>query len=115
VVLLTHGDSIGSLAVGFKQIAISGDIIAGLKHKYFYPDNLILINYIFAQAISNETAKIYGVQFHPEVDLTVSGKTILKNFLINIAHCAQTFTMKSREQQCLDELNLVDKQRKIVV
>lgn len=94
VVLLTHGDSVGNIANGFKQIGSSGNIVV---------------------AIVNEPAKIYGVQFHPEVDLTVSGKKMLKNFLLNISHCSPTFTMKSREQHCLDELKSIDRNKKIVI
>jgi GMP synthase-like glutamine amidotransferase len=29
-VLLTHGDSVGKLAAGFKEIAVSGDIVTGV-------------------------------------------------------------------------------------
>ncbi|CAG2189485.1 GMPS [Mytilus edulis] len=63
-VLLTHGDSIDQVAKGFKSIASSGDIVAG---------------------IANEKMNLYGVQFHPEVDLTDNGRQMIKNFLHNIA------------------------------
>ncbi|PIK44846.1 putative GMP synthase [Apostichopus japonicus] len=62
-VLLTHGDTIDKIAKGFTQAATSGKLIA---------------------AISNEKKRLYGVQFHPEVDLTESGKQIFKNFLYHI-------------------------------
>lgn len=81
--LLTHGDSVQDVAVDFKPIAFSGTIIA---------------------AIANETKKIYGVQFHPEVDLTTNGKQILKNFLYEIAKLSGNFTMQSREQECIDAI-----------
>ena len=80
-VLLTHGDSINKVADGFKVIAKSGDIIAG---------------------IANEKTKLYGVQFHPEVDLTPSGKHMLKNFLTQVAGLKCNFTMKSREAECCE-------------
>lgn len=79
--LLTHGDSVQEIAVDFKPIALSGQIIA---------------------AIANEQRRIYGTQFHPEVDLTVNGKQMLKNFLYNIAKLPGDFTMTSREQECID-------------
>ena len=79
-VLLTHGDSIDNVAKGFKVIAQSGDIVAGL---------------------SNEKMNLYGVQFHPEVDLTDNGKQMLKNFLFNIAKCEGIYTMMSREDSCI--------------
>lgn len=81
--LLTHGDSVQDVAVDFKPIAVSGQIIA---------------------AIANEQRKIYGTQFHPEVDLTTNGKQMLKNFLYNIAKLPGNFTMKSREQECIDAI-----------
>lgn len=81
--LLTHGDSVQEIAVDFKPIALSGPIIA---------------------AIGNDQRKIYGTQFHPEVDLTTNGKQILKNFLYNIAQLPGDFTMKSREQECIDSI-----------
>lgn len=81
--LLTHGDSVQDVAVDFKPIALSGPIIA---------------------AIANDQRKIYGVQFHPEVDLTTNGKQILKNFLYEVAQLPGDFTMKSREQECIDAI-----------
>lgn len=81
--LLTHGDSVQDIAVDFEPIAMSGSIIA---------------------AIANEQRKIYGTQFHPEVDLTTNGKQMLKNFLYNIAQLPGNFTMKSREQECIDNI-----------
>lgn len=87
--LLTHGDSVQDVAVDFKPIALSGQIIA---------------------AISNDQRKIYGVQFHPEVDLTTNGKQILKNFLYEVAHLSGDFTMKSREQECIDQIRATVKE-----
>lgn len=81
--LLTHGDSVHDIAIDFKAIALSGSIVA---------------------AISNDQKKIYGVQFHPEVDLTTNGKQILKNFLYGIAQLPGDFTMKSRQQECIDNI-----------
>lgn len=81
--LLTHGDSIQDIAVDFKPIALSGPIIA---------------------AIANDQRKVYGTQFHPEVDLTTNGKQMLSNFLYNIAQLPGDFTMKSREQECIDSI-----------
>ncbi|GIY84794.1 GMP synthase [Caerostris darwini] len=80
-VLLTHGDSTDKVADSFKVIAKSGHHIA---------------------AISNEKLKIYGVQFHPEVDLTTNGKLIMKNFLYNISGLSGSFTMQSRETECIE-------------
>uniref|UniRef100_A0A8C0V9G4 GMP synthase [glutamine-hydrolyzing] n=1 Tax=Cyanistes caeruleus TaxID=156563 RepID=A0A8C0V9G4_CYACU len=83
LVLLTHGDSVDKVADGFKVVAQSGNIIAG---------------------IANESKKLYGAQFHPEVSLTVNGKMILKNFLYDIAGCSGTFTVENRELQCIQDI-----------
>ncbi|KAF8796122.1 GMP synthase [glutamine-hydrolyzing]-like isoform X3 [Argiope bruennichi] len=80
-VLLTHGDSTDKVADNFKVIAKSGHHVA---------------------AIANEKLKIYGVQFHPEVDLTTNGKLIMKNFLYNISGLSGNFTMQSREAECIE-------------
>ena len=44
-------------------------------------------------AIDNEAKKMYGVQFHPEVDLTKSGTQMFKNFLFNVSY--RLFSSKS--------------------
>jgi len=51
-VLLTHGDSIDKIADGLHCVAKSSRLIA---------------------AIANSERHLYGVQFHPEVDLTENG------------------------------------------
>jgi len=79
-VLLTHGDSIDKLAENFRPIAPNTSLGAG---------------------IYNEKLHLYGVQFHPEVDLTPNGKLMLKNFLFDIAGMTGNYTMQSREAQCL--------------
>jgi GMP synthase (glutamine-hydrolysing) len=79
--LLTHGDSIDRVCEKFKICATSSsDIVAG---------------------IYNEQARIYGVQFHPEVDLTVQGKKMLSNFLFEIARLQPNFTIVSRKDDCI--------------
>ncbi|GAB1605172.1 GMP synthase [glutamine-hydrolyzing]-like [Argonauta hians] len=93
-VLLTHGDSVDNVAGEFKVIAKSGEIIA---------------------AISNEDKKVYGVQFHPEVDLTENGLEILRNFLYNIAKCSGTFTRESRENECIQHIREVAGDKKVLM
>ncbi|KPA85592.1 putative GMP synthase putativeglutamine amidotransferase [Leptomonas pyrrhocoris] len=79
-VLLTHGDSITSAGPAMKVIArSSANIIAGVQHS---------------------SLPLFGVQFHPEVELTVSGKTMFYNFL-HFCGCAFTFTMEDREAVAL--------------
>jgi GMP synthase (glutamine-hydrolysing) len=80
-VLLTHGDSIENVCDKFKVCATSStEIIAG---------------------IYNEQARMYGVQFHPEVDLTLQGKKIFTNFLFDIARLTPNYTLSSRKEECV--------------
>ncbi|XP_016517823.1 GMP synthase [glutamine-hydrolyzing] [Poecilia formosa] len=83
LVLLTHGDSVDKVADGFKVVAQSGNIIAG---------------------IANEQKKLYGTQFHPEVDLTERGMEMLRNFLFEIAGCTSNFTVHNRQEVCINEI-----------
>lgn len=68
-----------------------------------YEKNLIC-DYFFCKGIANESKKLYGVQFHPEVGLTENGKAVLKNFLYDIAGCSGTFTVQNRELECIREI-----------
>jgi len=55
-------------------------------------------------AIENSKLKIYGVQFHPEVYHTASGKKILKNFLFNICRFKGKWSMKSFVTQSIEAI-----------
>lgn len=92
-VLLTHGDSLDKLANGFKTIATSGNLIAGIAH---------------------EEKKLYGVQFHPEVDLSSNGQQMMKNFL-TLAGCHFMYTMASRELECLEYIKQTAGDHKILM
>jgi GMP synthase (glutamine-hydrolysing) len=63
-VWMSHGDQVYTLPTGFKTVA-STDTAP------------------FA-AIENESEKIYGIQFHPEVTHTPQGGKLLQNFVIDI-------------------------------
>lgn len=80
MVLLTHGDTIDQVAPGFRVIAMSGDLVA---------------------AIEDAEKQLYGVQFHPEVDLTENGKQILAHFLFDVAGFSGSYTMDNREEKAI--------------
>jgi len=80
-VLLTHGDSIDSVAGGFRQIASSNGLVA---------------------AIEDVSRKLYGVQFHPEVDLTEKGMKVFHNFLYRVAGFSGDYTMEDREEKAIE-------------
>ena len=61
------------------------------------PDNFSISAFthnipVAAFSNENETNKIYGLQFHPEVYHSAEGKKIIKNFLVNICGCGQDWT-----------------------
>ena len=55
--------------------------------------------------IANEKSHIYGLQFHPEVDLTLNGKQIFKNFLYDICGLSGSFTLDDRQTKCIQYIN----------
>lgn len=65
--------------------------------------------------IANEQKKLYGTQFHPEVDLTERGMEMLRNFLFEIAGCPSNFTVQNRQMGCISEIReKVDKSKVLV-
>lgn len=70
---MSHTDRITKLPEGFKMIAKSE-------------------NCPYA-AFGDEQRKLYGVQFHPEVNHTYMGTQILKNFLYEVCHAKGDWTM----------------------
>ncbi|XP_067622444.1 GMP synthase [glutamine-hydrolyzing] isoform X3 [Eurosta solidaginis] len=80
-VLLTHGDSVERVG---DKLKIGG-----------WSTNRIVT------AIYNEVMRIYGVQFHPEVDLTINGKQMISNFLFDICEATPNFTLANRRDECM--------------
>ncbi|MCD8293783.1 MAG: glutamine-hydrolyzing GMP synthase [Clostridia bacterium] len=72
---MSHTDRITALPEGFKKIASSE-------------------NCPYA-AFGDETRKLYGVQFHPEVQHTQLGTVILKNFLYAVCGAKGDWTMSN--------------------
>ena len=72
--LMTHTDFVDKLPEGFKKIASTADCpIAGM---------------------ANDEKKLYGIQFHPEVNHTNNGIKIISNFL-DICGCERKWNMSS--------------------
>ena len=46
-------------------------------------------------AMQNVEKKLYGIQFHPEVNHTKNGTEIIRNFVYNICECQGTWKMSS--------------------
>ena len=72
---MSHGDQVLKLPKGFERIAHTGNSPIA--------------------AFRNQEKKIYGVQFHPEVTHTPSGRKIIRNFLYQICRVKGRWTPKS--------------------
>ena len=83
-VWMSHGDSVVSLAEGFSTLASTARCNVAM--------------------MGNDTRKIYGVQFHPEVVHTEHGKTILGNFLLGIAGVRADWQMDSFADTAIAEI-----------
>ncbi len=82
-VWMSHGDSVESLPDGFNVVGSTGECKIA--------------------AYSNDSKKIFGVQFHPEVEHTVNGKKILDNF-INICGSRKTYNIKGLDNKIIGDI-----------
>ena len=74
-VWMSHSDTIKELPDGFELLGTTESIPVAA----------------FKRTAGNEQP-LYGLQFHPEVYHSTEGKTIIKNFLVNICNCSQDWT-----------------------
>ncbi|MDA3820843.1 MAG: glutamine-hydrolyzing GMP synthase [Candidatus Delongbacteria bacterium] len=83
-VWMSHGDTINSIPDDFKVIASTEDV------------------HVAAFEVVNENT--YGIQFHPEVYHSKEGKSLLENFVVNIAGCSQDWTPKVYVEETISGL-----------
>jgi GMP synthase (glutamine-hydrolysing) len=96
-VWMSHADTILQLPAGFDVLATTETIpyAAFKKIEYTYP--------------------LYCLQFHPEVYHSIEGKKILKNFLVNICHCAQDWTPAHFISDTVERLKKQIGKRKVIM
>lgn len=83
-VWMSHADSIASVPESYEVICSTPDVeFAGYR-------------------ISGEST--YGIQFHPEVYHTSEGSVLLKNFIVKICGCQQSWTPDSFVETTVNEL-----------
>src|SRR5439155_322850 len=70
-VWMSHGDHVSEMPPGFHLLASSGNSPV---------------------AAFTDGKGIYGIQFHPEVVHTPSGRAVLRNFLFGVCHCKPSWT-----------------------
>jgi len=92
---MSHGDSIVQIPVGF-------DITASTSSTPI-------------AAIACHEKLWYGLQFHPEVEHTPEGKTILNNFLFRICRCQKIWSMKSFATESIEKIKETVKEKKVIL
>ncbi|MBA3028672.1 MAG: glutamine-hydrolyzing GMP synthase [Desulfobacteraceae bacterium] len=81
---MSHGDSIEKLPGGFSVTASTENTkVAAVQH---------------------DEKHFYGLQFHPEVNHTTLGKSMLNNFLTQICGCKKNWSMKSFARDAIAEV-----------
>ena len=83
-VWMSHGDTIERLPESYRVIASTADV----KNAAF--------------KVADEVT--YGIQFHPEVYHSTEGKELLRNFVVDICGCSQSWTPDSFVETTVAEL-----------
>jgi GMP synthase (glutamine-hydrolysing) len=96
-VWMSHADTILQLPAGFDVLATTETIPYAAFKKIEY------------------TSPLYCLQFHPEVYHSIEGKKILKNFLVNICHCAQDWTPAHFISDTVERLKKQIGKRKVIM
>ena len=92
---MSHGDTVRRLAKGFRVTAST-------------PNTRVA-------AMENFGKRLYGLQFHPEVAHTPTGKGMIKNFLFRICGCRKTWTMKSFVREKTREITSLVADKKVIL
>lgn len=65
-------------------------------------------------AMANTEKRIYGVQFHPEVEHTPFGQNMLKNFLFNICKVSGDWSMDSYVEEKVASIKKIAGDKKVI-
>ena len=82
--LMSHTDYVETVPEGFKNIASTPSC----------PN----------AAMENPDKKLYGIQFHPEVNNSVNGTQVIKNFLFEICNCSGDWQISSFVDESIKNL-----------
>src|SRR5258708_3562829 len=82
-VWMSHGDAVTEMPPGFHALASSGNSPV---------------------AAFTDGNGIYGIQFHPEVVHTPSGREVLRNFLFRVCKCDPSWTAGSFISEAVDSI-----------
>lgn len=89
LVWMSHGDTVTVCPDGFNEIGVS--VTGGIEHSN--------------AAIGSDTLRRYGFQFHPEVDDTVHGEEMLRNFCIDICGCRPDWNMETYVDEAIGRIH----------
>lgn len=92
---MSHTDYISELPDGFKSIAKSDSCPSA--------------------AIENEDKKLYGIQFHPEVNHTENGVAMLKNFLYNVCGFTGDWSMENYVKTAIADIRAKVGDKKVLL
>lgn len=93
-VWMSHGDHVAKIPQGFKLLAKSQNGLVA--------------------SIANEEKKIYCVQFHPEVRHTVNGNKMLHNFVFEICHANNNWSMKNYLDMQIEQIRKTVNDKKVL-
>lgn len=82
--LMSHTDQITVLPEGFRSVASTENC----KNA----------------SIENKKRKLYGMQFHPEVESTPNGTKFIKNFLYEVCGATGDYNLKNLQKQLIEEV-----------
>ena len=88
-VWMSHFDSVVDIGPDFEELAYT---VMGNQAPHRFA------------AVASDTLKRYGLQFHAEVDDTPHGDIMLRNFVLDICRCAQTWTMSRYLEEQIDQI-----------
>ena len=92
---MSHTDYISKLPDGFKASAYSDSCPAA--------------------AIENEDKKLYGIQFHPEVNHTENGVAMLRNFLYNVCGFTGDWSMENYVKTAIADIRAKVGDKKVLL
>ena len=82
--LMSHTDFVEKVPEGFKNIG----------HTTSCPN----------AAMENKEKNLYGIQFHPEVNSSINGTQVIRNFLFNICKCSGDWIISSFVEESIAKL-----------
>ncbi|MBW1841554.1 MAG: glutamine-hydrolyzing GMP synthase [Deltaproteobacteria bacterium] len=92
---MSHGDAIEKLPAGFTTTASTSNTRVA--------------------AAAYRKKNLYGLQFHPEVEHTPKGKTMLRNFLYDVCGCKHSWNMKSFAKESIAQIKDIVGDKKIIL